>query len=792
MIEALVRLTKNPAQTLLALIILGAGLGTVAFCLSLVNGLILRPLPFDTSDRIYAIGYQSEDSGVSQMLGTDYLRLRSALHEVDVVAAYGTDSVYVHRAGEPKRTHATLATDGLLETLGIAPVMGRAFSADDDRPGAAPVALVTHHAWQRDYDGRNVVGESIVVNGQATTVIGILPPDFAFPYDSEILLPARLDDTSHRDMMMVALARPGATVEQMRSIVDSAQASVGTTLDGVRAGRTLTVKPISYVFVDEATRTYILIMLFASGLVLAIACANVANLQLMQAMGRQQEMAIRSALGASRGVLMRDVLIESMLLSVAATAIALVVANAAGDLIVRVFADNGEPPPYFIHFGMDLRLLGMTALVAVMATGLAGLWPALKATRFDLVSLLHEGSKGSSAGWSRTAASMVIVGVALTTVLLSGAAASLLGLGGLAKAEVGTNESPETILTGTLELHQSQFPDNTSRAQFLLRLAERLRAEPAIESATVSTTLPGAVLGSHEHIGARGAARPDGGYARAQTGAIDKGFLDTYGIPVRDGRDLSRFVSQGQMDVALVDTTTAELLWPGRSPIGQTLLLNPDRPTPDAVTVVGIVDPLQLDSVLAPRLPTVLVPIERFPRSTAVVSVRTRGAAGAIEARMAEAVKQESSQVQLDEVATQADAIARARLGAIVLTRTFTALGVVALLLAIGGLYAIVSLSVARRGRQIGIVRALGAEARDVAALVLGPTGRHVLIGLVLGSTLALPLSRLLAEPGTPLVVSFLTVLAVSVLIALVGAASTLLPLHRALRIDPIVAMQQE
>jgi len=275
-------------------------------------------------------------------------------------------------------------------------------------------------------------------------------------------------------------------------------------------------------------------------------------------------------------------------------------------------------------------------------------------------------------------------------------------------------------------------------------------------------------------------------------GAVSKNFLETFGISILSGRGLDRFVSEGRLDVALVDENAAQLLWPGRSPIGQTLLLNPDRDYVDAVTVVGLIAPLQLESVLAPRLPTVLVPIERNPRDTAVVAVRTKGLAGRAEARIADAIRAETTYVTVNEVVSHATAIDRARLEAIVLTRTFLVLGTVALLLAMGGLFAVVSLSIAHRGRQIGIIRALGARERDVLSLIIGRTGVHVIVGLLVGAALAVPFSRLLADPGTSMATSLITVLVIVAIIALVGVLSTLRPLRRALRIDPLAAIQQE
>ena len=790
--EALFRLSKRPLQTLLAVVVLGAGLGSVVFCLMLVNGLVLRPLPFTTSDRLYAVGYAKEEEDGLGRIGADYLRLRPAIQGVEATAAFGVTNSYVRRGSEPVRVSTTVATYGLLDALGVRPIIGRGFTPSDDRPGAAPVALLAHLAWKRDYGGNDVVGTQIEVNGQTTTIVGILPPGFAFPYDSAMLLPARLADGEQRDLDMIVLARPGTSVEQLQGMVANAGGNVGKYLDGVRAGRRLAVKPISHLFVEESVRTYLTIMVFAGLLVLAVACANVANLQLMQTLGRQRDMAIRSALGAPRSEIIRDVLVECAFLSLGAAIVALVVANLAGDFIVRMFVDNGKPPPYFVHFGIDGRLLGMTAAVAVLATGLAGLPPALKASRLDLVSLLHDGDKGSSGGKSRSGAVMVSIGVAMTTILLSGAVALLLGLGGLARMDVGTSAPPDSILTGTLELHSSQFPDNASRSGLLLRVAERLRSDPNVATASVATTLPGAVLGSHERIGARGTERPAGGHPRAQMGAVGKDFLETFGISILDGRGLDRFVSEGQLDVALVDENAARLLWPERSPIGQTLLLNPDRDYVDAVTVVGLIAPLQLDSVLAPRLPTVLVPIERNPRNTAVLAVRTKGPTGRAEARIADAIRAESAYVTVNEVVSHATAIDRARLEAIVLTRTFLVLGIVALLLAMGGLFAVVSLSIAHRGRQIGIIRALGARERDVLSLIIGRTGVHVLVGLLVGAALAVPFSRLLADPGTSMATSLITVLVIVAIIALVGILSTLRPLRRALRIDPLTAIQQE
>lgn len=793
MSDALRRLLARPLQSLLSLLVLGAGLGTVAFCLTLVNGLILNPLPFPNADRLYAVGYeQKEDIGVGNMLGRDFMTLESVLHGVQDTSSYGLEMAYVGSGQSIKRYPATLVTWNVFQMLGIKPAIGRGFQREDDRPGAATVVLIGHTTWQRDYGGADVVGRQIIVNGEAASIIGVMPEHFQFPFDSQIWIPARLSPDSERDVYMLAQLAGTDGKAQLLDAVHAAGRTLGGRLDGIRAGRSLTAKPIAFLFVDEGIRGYVLIMLVASLLVLVIACANVANLQLAEAMTRQHEMAVRSALGAHRWHLMRDVVLQSLILSLGAAVVALLIAHLGGEAVTRLFTSHGRPPPYFIDFGIDGRLLAMILALALLTTLMSGLGPSIRATRLDLAPLLHDGHHGSSGRTSRMTVVLLITEIALTIVLLTSAAVTLQGLGGLGRLDIGTATPPGEVFVGRVELHDGQFQDNDERVRFLERIVARVRQDTEVVAASASTTIPGAVLGSHEYVGGLGQAKPDGGFPRAQMGAVDENFTDLYGITILEGQGLKSFTRNGRLDVALVDQTMARTLWPDRPAIGQTLILNPDRGGTDRVTVVGVIPTLQLDSAVSQRLPTLLVPLKLFPRVSATLAVHTRSGAASYASRLAELVRAENADVGLYDVSTQTEAIDRERLGAMVLTRTFSGLGIVALLLAMSGLYAIVGLAVTRRIRDIGIIRAMGARDRDVLYMLAIGIGLQLVAGLLLGALITVPWSALLSPASASLLSALPTILAVSGLVAAISALAMLSPMLRALKVDPMIAMHQE
>ena len=790
------RLMARPGYTALSISVLGLGLGAMLFLLGAVNGLILEPLPFPNSDRLIAIGQMRDGNiGVGGMDSEDYDLLRRELRSYDSIGVYSSLTVNLSRPQGPKRYDGNKLSVDVLPMLGVQPVLGRAFTAEDDRSGTAPTVLLSYAVWRDDFGADpTIVGKTLRVNGETGTIIGVMPEDFGFPYREEVWLPRQLVAGDDFGVEVIARLKPDVTVQQARAELEAVAQILGDRLEIHRDDRQLVLKPLKLRFVNEMTRGLVWMMFAAGALVLLLACANVANLQLSQTLTRRRELAVRSALGAGRNRLLRELLAESLVLSLAATAIALVLAEVGGRWIMDVFIAAEDAPVYYVRFGVDARMVAFATLAALATTLLAGLIPALRASRADVQDALRDGDKGSSGGgFARVAKGLVVAEIALTVVLLVGAGIFIRGLQNVLAFDFGTRADPNKIATGRIALFPEQYPTGAEQARFFERVVERLRADPQVESASAATALPGTMAGDLLSIVAEGDPKPDQGYRRALVGHVDDYFAETYAIPLVSGRFFDgRDTAEGER-VAVIDMRLAEAIWPGRDPLGRRLLIDPGSDDEQVLTVVGVVSPLHLEDADDPVNPTLLVPLRQYPARFATVAVRTRGNAEAFGPRLAEVVRAEDADTPVYWSRTQQRSIEMGRIGPVVLAQIFTGVGLLALVLAAAGLYGVLAFAVAQRTREIGIRRAIGAGRGEI----IGTVGRRVLwqvaLGLAIGVALGLPWSGVLANPmlqtrGYDIVV-FAIVVAVIALVSLLAAVA---PLRRALRVDPIVALRYE
>ncbi len=555
----------------------------------------------------------------------------------------------------------------------------------------------------------------------------------------------------------------------------------------------LRLTPLTHRFVNLNTRRFVWVMFATGVLVMLLACVNVANLELSQGLTRRRELAIRGALGASRARLLREMRAESLLMSTLAVMIGLVMAHYGGQWLLDVFLANGDAPVYYVSFSIDARMLGFGIVAALLTTLLAGLIPALRASRPNVQDTLRDGDKGSSSGgFARLVGVLVVAEVALTVMLLVGAGTFIRGLDRVLGFDFGTGADPRTIFTGRVGLFPQQFPDGAAQVQFFERVVDRLRRDPEVIAATAATTLPGTSAGDERLISALGVAKPVTGYPTALAAHIDDHFADTYQLRLLSGR---LFDGRDQADserVVVVDARLAEWLWPGREPLGQTLLVDPRSDT-ESYTVIGVVATLHLDDADDPLRPVYLLPLRQHPQRFATLAVHTRGDALAFAPKLAAAVNAEDADTPVYWVQTQQRAIEMGRGGPVILTQIFFGMGLLALLLAAAGLYGVLAFGVEQRTREIGIRRALGASRHEIAAVVSRRALWQVGAGLLIGLGLGLPWSGLLADPllqtqGYDGLV-FGLVVAVVLVVALLAS---LIPLRRALRVDPMIALRHE
>jgi putative ABC transport system permease protein len=793
---ALRRLMARPGHSLLAISVLGVGLGTALFLLGLVNGLVLKPMPFPNADRLVAVGYEKDGNiGIGGMDFDEYELIRREIRSLDTTAIYEPQTLDVIVEGKARHYRGCMLSEQMLPLLGVQPALGRGFIAADQGRNTPLTALISDETWRNDFGGASdIAGRSVRINGEAATIIGVMPKAFGFPSNSQIWLPSRLQAGVSADVEMIARLAPGSGLGQARDDLGNVAANLGSSLNGQRAGRKLTIKPIALSFVSERTRAYVWLMFAAGSLVLLLACANAANLQLGLALNRRRELAIRSALGASRNQLLLEQLMESFLLSVAATIIALGIAEVGAYWIESIFAANDKAPPYFVALGVDARMLFFAALAAVVTTGLAGLMPAWRASRTDVQDALRDGGKGSRGGaFGRASRALVIAEIALTVVLLVGAGTFIHGLQRMLSSDVSNGSDPSRILTARVDLNDEHYPDAAARLKFFENVSNRMRAEAGVTEATIGNTIPGAVLGSHEFVAAEGWARPESGYPRAQLGVVDEHFAGTYGLSVTEGRFFGSEDGPDSVAVTVVDRELADSLWPGRSAIGQRLVLHPEQKQPKTLLVIGVTTALQLDAALEPSLPSLLVPLRQSPVASAILAMRTRDAAENHGVSISALVAGLDPEIPVYASRTQQRAISMGRISALVLTQVFSAVGLIGLLLAAAGLFGVLSFSVAQRTREFGIRRAIGAS----SGAIVGNVGRIVLFqlatGLSIGIALALPWSSALADPKMQTRGhEGMVFLIVASMVSLIAVIATVAPMMRALRVDPTIALRHE
>lgn len=793
------RFRAHPVLTGLNVIVLGVGLGSFLLLLSIVNGLIVQPLPFPHADRVVGIGYERDGNvGIGTMSVGDYGVLKRELHGY---AAFGADSeanVFLDRGSGAHRFAGAYLSEDILQMLGQQPMLGRLFSAEDCRPGAQQVVILGEQTWRNEFGADpKIIGSMVQVNAEPAVVIGVLGGGFAYPTRSQVWLPLRATQTD-ADVSVVGVLPESTTLQAAAEQLRSSAAALGAELDGQKADQKLVLKGLKYRFVNESTRGYVWLMFGASLMVLLLAVANSINLQLGQLLNRRSELAVYSALGAGQQRLLREALLECLLLTVLATLIGLGAVQFGTAWIVSMFAANDGAPAYFFHLGLNGRMVGLSALVALGTALLAGMAPALWAARTDGLAILRDAQKGSTArGLARVAKALVIFEVMLSIVLLIGAGTFIKNLQRMTEFDTGVRVAPDHVLTAQLEYAFGTTTTPQSLAadlEFLGRLADELNGQSGVLGATLANTVPGATLGSHEYVGTLGGGIPKGGYQRTQFGVVDRYFAKTYGLELIAGRFFDeRDLAGSKRPSVVVNKALAEALWPGRSAIGQQMILNPQRPGTPVLTVVGEVGPLHLDGPLEPRLPAALVLSGQFQIDPATIAVHVQGDAASWAPRLTRIVQAQRSSAAVFDFRSLERRVAARRSSLVVVADIFFAVGGLGLVMAATGLYGVLSFAVTQRNREIGIRRAIGASRGAIVRAVGGRLAGQVGVGLLLGLALAIPwagmLARALMQPRAFEPSVFLATILVVLGSALLACS---VPLARALRIDPMNALREE
>jgi putative ABC transport system permease protein len=782
------QLRRSPGFAAVAILTLAVGTGANTAIFSLVNSLVLKPLAYDEPGQLVQV-WESQAGVAANLVSPGvFLDWRTQATTMDSLAAFRGIDLNLTSAGEPERISGLRMTADGLRVLRARPLLGRIFAADEDQPGREPVIVLTSELWRRRFGSDpGIVGRTIQLNEAPVTVIGVLPPGFLPRAQDEFVVPYVFDPAwrdlrSGHFLQVMGRVKSGVPLAQARAELAAIYGRSQALFPAWKKGWSVNVVPLQEEFVGEV-KPALLLLLAAVVVVLLVACTNVANLLLAKASARQREIAVRAALGASRGRVIRQLLAESVLLSLLGAGLGLALAfwSVAG-LRHFVAALNLARAH---EIAVDGRVLGTTLLVALV-TGVAfGLAPALQASRFSLTAVLNDAARGSAAGGRRLRQTLIVAEVALALVLLVGAGLLLNSFRRL--TQVPSGFAPEQALTMQLSLPAKKYPINASRAAFFRQILARIEALPGVDSAAVSAALPlaGGIPNNYFKVAGRAGIAEPGYLADYDFGTPH--FFRALGIPLRRGRAFTAADESGR--VAIVSEEFVRRYFPGENPLGQRLTQGQE-----GWEIVGVVG-----DVRARGLAQEVQPIVYRPQSAAEASSNPHLVVRATlpPRLLAESVRRAILEVDpdqpvasvrtLDDVVAGSVADRRLTLG-LLAGFAGTTLGLAAI-----GLYGVIAYSVAQRTRELGIRLALGATRRDVLALVLGEGMRLVLVGLLLGLGAAVGLSRLLVTmlfqvaPTDPQ-----TFAAVSLGLLAVALLAAWLPARRAARVDPMVALRAE
>jgi putative ABC transport system permease protein len=788
-------LSRAPAFTAAAALALALGIGGSTALFSVLDGVVLRPLAAPRPDDLVRL-YEVPTTGEHVTFSTaDYLDIAHEAKSFESVAAVWPAKMNITLDSGPVRVPSAYVTASFFSTLKVFPALGRALSPEEDLKGAPRSIVITDQLWKREFGGdRRVLGQPLVLDGKSYTVVGVMPRNFSFPIlrGAEALVPFEFepDDLKNRGghyMSAFARLRQGVTARAAQSELEVMSPRLAEKMPELHTGWKQLAVPLLPDLVGNV-RPALQALLGAVILVLLIACANVASMLLARGAARQRELAIRAALGSGRGRLVRQLLTEAILLGLCGGALGMILAAWGVDIIVSLAP---KTIPRLDEVRLDGAVLVFGLCAALLSGMLAGLVPALQASRTDVVEALKNGGAGSTAR-GRARAALVVVEVALALVLAVGAGLMIRTVQGLLAVPVGISD-PGHVLVADLDLPDEKYGKPEKVQAFQREAVRRISALPGVKSAAFANTVP---LGSMEAslaFNIEGAPpRPAGQLESAAVVWATHDYLRTMGIPLLRGRDFALTDVQGAPGVVLVNQAFERKFFPGGSALDHVLLELSRRQLPNA-RIVGIIGDVRSQSLDKNPEPQVIIPLEIFSWPYDRLVVRTAGdplaAAPLVRTEVLAMDKDQpiGNPRRLDEVMS-------ASLGERRFQMTLLALfGGIALSLAALGIYGVIAYSVAQRSREIGIRMALGAPAGRVERMVVGAGLKLAGLGILLGSLGAFALTRSLQTVLYQVsALDPLTFLAVAALLAGVAALACWAPARRAARVDPMLSLRAE
>jgi len=803
-------LAKSPGFTAVAVITLALGIGANTAIFSIVNGVLLNPLPYPEPDRLVALYSRTPDSPRWSISYPNFLDWVRDNRSFSALAAYRGDDLNLTGIGEPERVTAEMISASFFPMLGVNPVIGRLFRPEEDQVGAAPVVLISGGLWKRKFGSSpEALGKSITLNGTVYTVVGVIPADFHytgnnFDRSKDVYVPiGQWNNPTFRDrrvgmgMDAVGRLKPGVTFEQANADMEALGRHLAEAYPEANKGTGITLVPLKQNAVGDI-QPFLLVLLAAVGFVLLIACVNVANLLLARSTARAHEFAIRTALGASRGRMVRQLLTESVLLALTGGGLGLAIASwgLRGALQVLPAA---LPRAEEVH--LDGRVLLFTLAASALAGILFGLAPALKNSQRDLHETLGEGGRGSSGARHRAQRIFVVAEMALALILLAGAGLMIRSLANLWRVDPGFN--PHNVLTFRLALPPTaSITPEAARATWR-QLQDQVSAIPGIQSVSLTVGAMPMAGDSELPFWLEGQPKPPSQSEMKQAilYTVQPDYLKVMGIPLLRGRFLSSADNEHSPIVTIIDERFARLYFGDQNPVGKRINFDIFNITAEVVGVVGHVKQWSLDADGSSTLQAqcyfqfMQIPDQFVPMlySYTGIMVRTAGSPLAQVGSIRYALEQINSQIVMYSTKTMdgiiSDSLA-ARRFSMILLGIFAAL---ALVMSCVGIYGVISYLAGQRTHEIGIRMALGAERRDVLWMVLGDGAKMALVGVAIGLVAALGLTRLMENmlfgvgARDPL-----TLAGVAVVLSLVALAACYIPARRATRVDPMVALRYE
>jgi len=792
-------LLRRPGFTIIAVITLALGIGANTAIFSAINALLLKPLPFPELDRVVAVWDKLPSRGVlhNEVTFANYLDLKAQNRSFEQLALYRWWSPNLTGVEPPERIQGFLVTANFFDALGMKPTMGRTFAEEENQPGKDAVAIITHSLWQRRFGGDpEILNKTITINTVVRKVVGVMPEHFNFPKGAEIYAPIAITSElmksrGNHSYYVIGRLNRGTSIASAQADIDNIMARLEQQFPETNTGWGATAFPL----VADTVRTYdtaLWIMMGAVAFVLLIACANVANLMLARASGRRKEIALRTALGASRWRIVRQLLTESVIVALIGGGLGVLIGFWGIDALRA--GDPGEASkfaPGWYQLGINAPVLLFTLGLSLVSGIVFGLAPALQASKTNLNDSLKEGSRQTSGSSHRLRSSLVVFEFALSLVLLIGAGLLTRSFLALLRTDPGFN--PDHVLTMNLVLPGLKYKEDSQRAAFYNELVQRVKAYPGVESAAVVNYLPLAGSNSSDDYLIEGEPEPPPGQeneGRYRVASPD--YFRTMGITIVRGRGFTDQDKAGAPPVVMLNEAFVRRHWPNQDPIGKRIRFYGPIERAPWMQVVGVIADVKHELNL-PVTPEYYLPHAQDPWNAMVLVART----SVDPASLAGALRQQVLAIDKDQPVFDVKTMQEVRsISVAVYSFSSVMLGIfafVALLLASIGIYGVMAFAVTQRTQEIGIRIALGARSADVLKLVVTHGMKLALIGLVLGLGGSWALTRFMEKLLVGVqATDLLTFSAVSVCLLIAALVACYLPARRATKVDPLVALRYE